>query len=261
VKKISIITPVFNAKNFIAACIENVAHFKHLPIEHLIYDGCSTDGTWEIILDYQKQHPHIQAYHEKDTGQSNAMNKGIQMAKAEIIGFLNADDFYEPHTLPLLLEKIKSALPLTLWLGNCQLWGNNNQKLSLNKPKAFNYYSLLAGYEAPYNPSAYFYHKSLHDHIGLYDEDDHYTMDLDFLIKAYRIAHVEYDNRTWGNFRFITGSKTFEDAQSQKMFQRIEQLKQKTIDGLSWSEKKIVQYYQLKKRALNSLRRKCHLST
>lgn len=252
---ISIITPVFNGGNFITKCIQNVAQFKTLPIEHILCDGCSTDGTWETILQYQKTHPHIRAYQEKDTGQSNAMNKGIQKSRAAIIGFLNADDFYEPSTLKDLIAIIASEPVPTLWLGNCQVWGVDQKKLSLNKPQALNYYSLLAGYELPYNPSAYFYHKSIHDIIGFYPESDHYTMDLDFLIKAYRVAKIKYYDKTWGNFQLIPGSKTFEDSNSGHMFKRTQILKDQAILNLPLKSKIIVKYYQIKKRIIHGLKR------
>ena len=63
-------------------------------------DGGSSDGGPELVQEWQKKYPHIRLISEKDRGQSDAMNKGINLAKGSIIGFLNVDDFYENDVLP-----------------------------------------------------------------------------------------------------------------------------------------------------------------
>ena len=60
----------------------------------------------------------------------------------------------------------------------------------------------------PLNPSAYFYHRSIHDAIGLYAEDEHFAMDLDFLLRAVWVADFHYVNETWGNFCLSPTCKT-----------------------------------------------------
>jgi glycosyltransferase involved in cell wall biosynthesis len=86
-------TPVYNGQRFIEFCIKNVIDQHCSHAEHIIVDGGSTDGTVEIIKSYAEKYPHIRWISEKDNGQSDAMNKGISMAKGEILGVLNVDDF------------------------------------------------------------------------------------------------------------------------------------------------------------------------
>ena len=87
--KLSIITPVYKGVKFIDSCIQNVIDQNCSEIEHMIIDGDSTDTTIEIIKQYAKQYPHIRFLLEPVKGQSDAMNKGIKMAKGNIIGILN----------------------------------------------------------------------------------------------------------------------------------------------------------------------------
>ena len=94
--KISIITPVMNNVNFIKQCLNSVIEQNCPNLEHLIIDGASTDGTLDIVKEYAGKYEHITWVSEKDNGQSDAMNKGIRLAKGEIITFLNVDDFFEP---------------------------------------------------------------------------------------------------------------------------------------------------------------------
>ena len=206
---ISVITPVYNGERFIEYCIKNVIDQACPGVEHIIMDGGSTDKTPDIIKQYSERYSHIRWVSEKDKGQSDAMNKGLALAKGEIIGVLNVDDFYEPNTLNRILEIFQDLPEPSLVVGNCNCWNDNNEIGHINKPSDLRITSLLSEKSHfPYNPSAYFYHKSLHKKIGLYKVDEHYTMDLDFLIKAIKTAKVKYVNETWGNYRHIQGTKT-----------------------------------------------------
>ena len=78
---ISVVTPVYQGRRFIKSCIETVIAQACADAEHIIIDGGSTDGTVEIIELYAERHPHIRWISEKDKGQSDALNKGIGMAR------------------------------------------------------------------------------------------------------------------------------------------------------------------------------------
>ena len=103
---ISVITPVYNGESFIESCIKIVIEQNCGDVEHIIVDGGSQDGTVTIIKQYAEKYPHIRWISEADQGQSDAMNKGLDMAKGNIISFLNVDDYYEP----LVLNKIQNFL-------------------------------------------------------------------------------------------------------------------------------------------------------
>jgi glycosyltransferase involved in cell wall biosynthesis len=104
---ISVITPVYNGEQFIAACIQVVIDQQCPDVEHIIIDGGSNDQTVDIIKRYAEQYSHIRWLSEKDQGQSDAMNKGITMAKGEIIAILNVDDDYEANVLNHITEIFK----------------------------------------------------------------------------------------------------------------------------------------------------------
>jgi len=89
--KISIITVCFNSAKTITDTIHSVASQDYHEIEHIIIDGGSTDGTVEIIANVSSVASFVS---EPDKGIYDAMNKGILMATGDIIGILNADDFY-----------------------------------------------------------------------------------------------------------------------------------------------------------------------
>ena len=96
--KITIITVTYNLlkakrKEMFAQNVESVQKQTYKNIEHIVIDGASTDGTVEMLEEYQKQGL-IKYYSEPDKGIYDAMNKGIKKAKGKYITFLNSDDFY-----------------------------------------------------------------------------------------------------------------------------------------------------------------------
>lgn len=208
---ISIITPVYNGEKYIEACIKAVINQNCPDVEHIIVDGASTDKTVEIIKLYADIYPHIRWISEKDNGQSDAMNKGIAMAKGEIISFLNVDDFYQSNVLNRVLEIFPSLPVPSILVGNCNVWDAKDKLAYVCKPRNFRLSSMLQGLKAtnyPTNPSAYFYNSCLHQQVGLYNVDEHYAMDLDFLIRAVQVAKVKYVNETWGNWMRLEDTKT-----------------------------------------------------
>ena len=98
--KVSIITATYNSSKTILDTIDSVLSQTHPNIEHLIIDGISTDNTVELVKSTKfKGEVHV----GKDKGIYDAMNKGIALAKGDIIGILNSDDFYADETV---IEKI-----------------------------------------------------------------------------------------------------------------------------------------------------------
>lgn len=224
---ISVVTPVYNAEKFIKGCILNVIEQNCTQVEHIIVDGKSTDKTVDIIKEYADKYEHIRWISEKDDGQSDAMNKGIAMAKGEILSFLNVDDYYSPNVLNRVLELFQSLPEPTLLVGNCNMWDKEGNIYAVNKPNNLNYFDLLTSMyinydiQLPNNPSAYFYHTSLHKDIGLYKVDEDYVLDLDFILRAVKSANTLYVDEDFGNYRYIPNSKTFEDVQRGENHNRV----------------------------------------
>ncbi|MGF7214315.1 glycosyltransferase involved in cell wall biosynthesis [Spirosoma lacussanchae] len=90
--KVSIITVVYNGAEHIRDCIESILNQTYADIEYIVVDGQSTDGTVDIVKSYGTRIARFIS--EPDKGLYDAMNKGIGLATGDVIGLLNADDFY-----------------------------------------------------------------------------------------------------------------------------------------------------------------------
>jgi glycosyltransferase involved in cell wall biosynthesis len=105
---VSIISPSLNQARFVRDAIESVAHQIYRPIEHIVMDGGSTDGTIDVLADRARAYGHVHWQSESDHGQSNAVNKGIGRSGGQVIGWLNADDFYCPDAIGRAVDALTS---------------------------------------------------------------------------------------------------------------------------------------------------------
>ena len=101
---ISVIMPAFNAAAFIAEGIDSILAQEHRPIEVIVVDDGSTDDTASIAAGFGSP---VRCCTQKNTGPPSARNKGLSMARGDLIAFLDADDVYEPGKLELQVKKLE----------------------------------------------------------------------------------------------------------------------------------------------------------
>lgn len=101
--KVSVLTVCLNAEKTIARTIESVLNQSCLPYEYFVIDGKSSDKTVEIAKrysnDFLKKKINYHIISEKDNGMYDALNKGAKLAKGELVGQINSDDWYEPFAI------------------------------------------------------------------------------------------------------------------------------------------------------------------
>lgn len=104
---ISIITATYNSAKTVKDTFNSILAQTFNDIEYIVIDGASTDGTLDIIKEYElKFNGKMRCISEKDKGLYDAMNKGIAMATGDIVGILNSDDFYTSNDI---LETINNT--------------------------------------------------------------------------------------------------------------------------------------------------------
>lgn len=212
---LSVITPCYNSERFITPCLQNVQQQYTAGIEHLIMDGGSNDGTAETARKFADNHPWVKVFSAKDSGQSDAMNKGILRAKGRFICFLNVDDYFEPNVLPYVITQLKQLSDRHLFVGNCRVVNSDGSLRFLRKPSGCGYPQILEFWRKdvfPSNPSSYFYARHLHDLAGLYDENEHFVLDYEMMIRLLKHAEVKYVDRDLGNFLLHEDTKTHQNS-------------------------------------------------
>ncbi|MDB5110283.1 MAG: glycosyl transferase [Mucilaginibacter sp.] len=201
--KITIITPSYNQGQFIEETILSVIGQDYPNLEYIIIDGGSTDDTVDIIKKYEK---HITYWvSEKDTGQSNAINKGLKIASGDIINWLNSDDVLMPGSLALIVQKFNEHPDAIMVHGRIQYFGASNYySRNLSKKDIETRYAAHICMPQP----ACFFKKKLIDEQGLLDETLHFSMDTDLYVRAglhYSIVQVD---DIFAKFRLHNSSKS-----------------------------------------------------
>ena len=170
-KKISIITVVKNSSNTIERTIKSVIAQEYKNLEYIIIDGGSTDGTLEIIQKYKENVSLFVS--EKDNGIWDAMNKGINLAGGDIIGFLNSGDVYFQNTL-FNVDKYFSRNQIDFIFGAVEkyklMYGYSPWKIKWS----FGFYTS--------HSVGFFIKTHKHKEVGLYNTK-YLSADLDFFYK------------------------------------------------------------------------------
>ena len=101
----TIITPNMNHARFLRECMESVAGQGGVKLEHLVMDGGSTDNSAEVAAGF----PEAVWLSEKDSGMSEAINKGFDRARGDWVMWLNADDSLKPGALADALQRLRDS--------------------------------------------------------------------------------------------------------------------------------------------------------
>ena len=173
---ITIITVVLNGGRSVEQAIQSVINQDYPHLEYIVIDGGSTDETLDIIRKYEDR---INCWaSEPDNGIYDAMNKGIALAKGELIGLLNADDYYEPHALQAVAKAYAASRTTGIFYGNSFILQDD---MGL-RYESYGHTRFWRGMGFPHQ--AMFVHRAVHDVIGTYDTRYRLAADYDFLLRA-----------------------------------------------------------------------------
>ncbi|MBF0719011.1 glycosyltransferase family 2 protein, partial [Staphylococcus sciuri] len=110
-KILSIIVPVYNKEMFLKECVESIGNLEISKdkIEALFIDDVSTDNSYEILKEYEKQNDFVKVIqlNENSGSPSKPRNVGIKEAKGEYVTFLDADDWLDTKGMPILINQVK----------------------------------------------------------------------------------------------------------------------------------------------------------
>ena len=105
---ISIIIPAYNLENHIGGTLDSVLVQTYRNLQIIVVDDGSKDGTGNVIDEYACRDSRIQVIHKENGGVTSARLRGIAEAQGEYIGFVDGDDYIEPHMYEHLMENMKT---------------------------------------------------------------------------------------------------------------------------------------------------------
>ena len=204
--KISIVTPSFNQAKFIEATIASVVCQNYPNLQYIVIDGCSHDGTQDVLKKYENQISYWVS--EPDQGHGDAINKGFKMSDGEIMGWINSDDMLTPWSLHTIAE-IFTKFPHVNWIQGYNSWWNIHGQMTHAKRNPKNIYDYLTLNYGWIQQESVFWRRSLWEKAGGYVSSDHFKFMIDgelwsrfFLVdKLYSLDCVLAGFRSHGNNR------------------------------------------------------------
>lgn len=200
--KLSIITINYNNAEGLRKTLASVASQTYADIEHIIVDGGSTDGSVEVIREYEQSlasrlsplASNLKWISEKDTGIYNAMNKGIRMATGEYIEILNSGDIlFDANVTQRMIEHLdqinsQNENPIGILYGNMI---KVNAAGKVVGKSGYTEYSLRQFYSSTLNHDCAYIRRDLFEEYGLYDEQLKIVSDWKWYLQAIGLGKVK----------------------------------------------------------------------
>jgi glycosyltransferase involved in cell wall biosynthesis len=207
--RVSVITITFNSENTLRETIESVLSQDYKDLEYIIVDGGSTDGTIDIIRNYEDK---ISKWiSEPDQGISDAFNKGIAMSSGELIGIINSDDMYLHDAISSIVATIDENTDVIH--GNMIMFGENRpETLHKQKVPLTHFYKGMAVHHP-----ATFIRARAYKKYGFYNLKYKSSMDRELLLRMYHKGAIfQYIDLCVAKYRRGgTSTKLFHIAQNE----------------------------------------------
>jgi len=193
---ITVITVVYNGAKYLEETIQSVINQTYPNVEYIIIDGGSRDGTIDIIRKYEDYVDYWVS--EPDKGIYDAMNKGITLSTGELLGIINADDWYEANIFEVIIEKYKKSYKEAILHGDINIIKDENL-FYVSKPKKN--LSILKKGMIINHPSVFIPFK-IYKKVGFFSIEYKIASDWDFMLRCYmHNINFFYLNIVISNFR------------------------------------------------------------
>jgi glycosyltransferase involved in cell wall biosynthesis len=200
---VSIVTPSLNQARYLPEAIESVRAQTHAPIEHIVVDGGSTDGTLDVLARYDD----VRWVSEPDRGQSHALNKGFALGTGEILGWLNADDAYEPDAVAQAVAAIADTGAALVYADVTRVNDDGVNPRRIRSRSTFDLWTELNLGCGIYSPSVFFTREAF-DAVGAIDETLDLTMDYDLWLRIGARHPARHIDAVWAVQRVHDEAKT-----------------------------------------------------
>lgn len=187
--KLTIVTPSYNQASFIEKTLLSVLEQGYEPLEYIVVDGGSTDGSAQIIERYADRLAWWVS--EADEGQTDALNKGLRRATGDIVAYINSDDYYLPGAFDAAVTALESTSD-ALWAVGAAAFvdaeGTVTNIWTPELPRKRRAAWILAPWGVP--QAATFWRRSAFTRYGPFRDDMHYVFDTEFGLRLALAGHL-----------------------------------------------------------------------
>lgn len=200
---VSIVTPSFNQGPYLEQTMRSVLEQDYPRIEYLVIDGGSTDNSVEIIKKYAD---HLTYWvSEKDSGQAEAINKGLARAKGDILAWVNSDDYYLPGAVSAAVKSFEENPDAVMVYGDMLAVDGNGQTINIQKFKQLSLQDLLCFQII--GQSSVFFRRSAWEKVGPLEPTFHFMLDHHLWIRLAQQGKILHVPKVWSAARYHSQAK------------------------------------------------------
>lgn len=181
---VTIIIPTYNRAGLVEQAIDSVLEQDYPSLELLVLDDGSTDGTPDILAEYeQRQDERFRWSRHDNVGQARTLNRGFQLARGELVGYLSSDDLFLPGAITRLAGTLSDDPEAVLAYPAFHVIDGAGAVLNTQVPPEYTAAESLRLHSCIVNVGAIF-RRSVTERIGGWDPSFIYLADFDFCIRA-----------------------------------------------------------------------------
>jgi glycosyltransferase involved in cell wall biosynthesis len=196
---ISVIVPNYNGGRYLAECLRSITTQGYENKEIIVVDGLSTDNSWDIIQSFN-----VRAIRAEPHGEAEAINRGMALAKGDILTYIDSDDLFPPSTLSIVGEYFaKAKAKWAIGLGRYVDKDSNHTRKGVMTAKRFmlkHYsYNTLRLFDYLIQP-AVFWRRELWDELGMFRVDEKLAFEYEWWLRAgqkYKPGFINADIGIW----------------------------------------------------------------
>ena len=208
-RPISIIVPCLNGVAYLGETLRSLEPGPDMDI--VVVDGGSTDGSVDVIRSWAGVRPSVRWISEADAGQADAINKGLALARGEVVTWLNGDDLLEPGTLARVAREFAADPTLDLAWGFCLAIDADGTPLHVMNPFVRAEFAQLRRHRNFVPQPGCFFRKAVVERFGPLDNSYRYMFDYEFFLRLAGHVNARFLPEVLARFRLHPASKTSRD--------------------------------------------------
>lgn len=201
---VTVITPAYNRASLLDETILSVLNQEYPNLEYIVLDDGSTDATLSVIKGYEDR---IRWDTHKNMGETNTVNRGLSMAKGEILGVVNSDDPLLPGAINEIIKYITAVPETIVAYPDWKMIDENGGTVQYRRTFSYNYIDMLRWHHCMPGPGTFF-RREIAEKLHGRDSQFRYVADFDFWLRAGLLGRFVRVPKTLATFRMHSDSAT-----------------------------------------------------
>jgi glycosyltransferase involved in cell wall biosynthesis len=177
---VSIVTPSYNQAEYLEETIRSVLEQDYKPIEYVVVDDGSTDGSVEIAERYEDR---LTLIRQENCGQPGAINRGFAQTSAELMGYLNSDDTLLPGAVEAMVAELEREPKALLVYGDAHYTDERSERTGYLRAREFDVAEMQRSCNNHVVQPSTLWRREAWESYGPFDEDAYYFFDFEFFVR------------------------------------------------------------------------------